>query len=55
METVEWRQGESSDDRWKQDWVGCRWVVSHVSTHCRDWACVAAGAHASSFTEGQVL
>lgn len=55
METVEGRQGEPSDDRWEQYRVGCRRVVSHVSTHCRDWACVAAGAHASSLTEGRVL
>lgn len=55
MEPMEWRQGESSNDRWEQQWVGGSWVVSHVSTHCRDWACVAAAAHASGFTEGQVL
>lgn len=55
MKAMKRRQGKSSDDRRKEQWVGCGWIVSHVSIHCRDGTCVATGGHVSGLTKWKVF
>ena len=55
VKAMEGRQGKSSNDWWKEQWVGCSWIVSHVSIHCWDGTCVATGGHVSGLTGWKVL